>query len=55
MVDAPARAAGSGGASERAAAEMDTSAVTRLPVHIKIEEKLSAVVSRDGGLESGEV
>uniref|UniRef100_A0A0M3JW36 Coatomer subunit delta n=1 Tax=Anisakis simplex TaxID=6269 RepID=A0A0M3JW36_ANISI len=30
-------------------------AVQHLPVHIKSEEKLSAVVSRDGGLESCEI
>lgn len=29
--------------------------MSHAPVHIKIEEKLSASVSRDGGLESGEV
>lgn len=29
--------------------------VPHLPVHVKSEEKISAVVSRDGGLESCEV
>lgn len=35
----------------------DTSvlSVKRLPVHIRMEEKLSAVMSRDGGLENCEV
>lgn len=28
---------------------------SRLPVHLKLEEKINAVVSRDGGLESFEV
>lgn len=30
-------------------------AVPVLPVHVKAEEKISAVISRDGGLESCEV
>ncbi|VDN21246.1 unnamed protein product [Gongylonema pulchrum] len=55
VVDAPARATGTSGVSGPSSVQLDASAVSRLPVHIKIEEKLSAVVSRDGGLENGEV
>lgn len=45
----------SGGASSLAAPVSNAPRVKREPVHIRTDEKLNARVSRDGGLESGEV
>ncbi|KAK6101761.1 Adaptor complexes medium subunit family protein [Brugia pahangi] len=55
IVDTPLRVSDITDASDRNASEIDPSIASHAPVHIKIEEKLSASVSRDGGLESGEV
>lgn len=51
LVDTPQRVSD----SAEVASEIGASDITHAPVHIKFEEKLSVSVSRDGGLESGEV
>lgn len=51
----PLRASDTADVDDRIASEISSSAISHAPVHIKIEEKLLATVSRDGGLESGEV
>ncbi|VDO25463.1 unnamed protein product [Onchocerca flexuosa] len=55
IVDTSLRVSDTADAGDRTASEIGSSSISRAPVHIKIEEKLSASVSRDGGLESGEV
>uniref|UniRef100_A0A915PC13 Coatomer subunit delta n=1 Tax=Setaria digitata TaxID=48799 RepID=A0A915PC13_9BILA len=55
LVDSPVRASDIGNTGNRAVSELSSSAISQMPVHIKIEERLSVSVSRDGGLESGEV
>ncbi|EFO20949.1 ARCN1 protein [Loa loa] len=55
IVDTPLRVSDIADAGDRTVSEIGSSITSHAPVHIKIEEKLSASVSRDGGLESGEV
>lgn len=53
IVEPIERASGMVESGDRVAAVMPS--VPRLPVHIKSDEKISAVISRDGGLESCEI
>ncbi|KAM3723640.1 putative coatomer subunit delta [Dirofilaria immitis] len=55
IVDTFLRISDTADTDDRIASEIGSTTISRAPVHIKIEEKLSASISRDGGLENGEV
>ncbi|CAB3401423.1 unnamed protein product [Caenorhabditis bovis] len=52
---APVEKTSIGGSSTAAAQAAPASRVKREPIHVRTDEKINARVSRDGGLESGEV